>query len=451
MPYFVRTFDAVTILVNQAATPGAGWLAIGTVQGAFDKARIDGRPLFIRPGVYPTTEITVTTVNGGGAPLSVGATPGTVALQLTSGANLVTVRGVASCEFRGLIFDGANVDFANLRDSSALLRIDDADSLVTNCTFRNSARTGIYATGGAKPRIVDNHLHSCSHAIWSFDATSYVNGNAIENCGNNGVMIHRSTVASDGSIVTDNTINTIESGSGTGQNGNGVQVFRAMAVIVSNNQVSNCAFSAIRCNGGSAIVSGNSCFNSRETAIFIEAPGSGVDFHAGVVSGNHVSKAGCGILVVNSGYYGDGVARLVSVTGNMVNNIVRRPMDDPGYAPPLTIGAGIMVEGACVVSANILETIAGPGIVAGTNEGAQDLNINGNTILNANIGIGWSNHPGAGQVSITGNMVRNAPGGGIVPISFDGSNYLRVKGGADYGNQKDAQIANAFIGNNRAY
>lgn len=448
MAFFMRTFDAVTVLAAQSASPGPGWTSIANVQAAFDEARLNGRPLFIRPGVYPTGHITVTPGNGGGAPLSVSAVPGTAALKLTGGDNLMSIIGVASCRIEGVIFDGANAGFSNPRPFSALLEISGADPLAANCVFKNSVRTGIYVRDGGTPRIIDNHFDHCSYAVWSLDSTSIIKDNAIENCANNAIMVWRSTVAKDGSMVVGNSINGVDSGGGNGQNGNGVNVYRAASVTVSGNRIFNCAYSAVRCNGGGgAIVSGNNIFNCREVAIFLEAPQAGLNFTGGVVMGNIIDTAGDGVVVTNSGLYEDGTARRVAVTGNVISNVAPRVSKGASYGG----GWGIAVEGACVVSGNIIESAATLGIRAGTNDAAEDLNITGNTVLNSPMGIGWSNNAKAGQVLITSNQIRNAPGGGVAPVDYDGATSRRVAGSAEYGNQPGTQIGNAYIANNRVY
>lgn len=131
---------------------------------------------------------------------------------------------------------------------------------------------------------------------------------------------------------------------------------------------------------------------------------------------------------------------------------MKRTINDPGYIPTVSNAGAITVEGACVVSANIIEGAAGLGIVAGTDAATQDLNVNGNLVLFSNIGIGFGSSSSYGQIVISGNQVRGASGGAIVPVFLNSSgNFLRVAGSTDYGNQYDAQISNAFLGNNRSY
>lgn len=452
MPLYAQTFDTATVLVTQAASPGAGWTTMATVQAAFDKARNDGRPLFIRPGVYTTAPVVVTTGTGGGKPLYAYAVPGTVTIKLASAGNLLTIQGVASCKLEGLIFDAAGVALPN--PESALLRVENADPLVSQCVFVNSTKTGIYATANANAKIDKCRIASCNFGIWSSDATSEISGNIVESCTNNGIMIYRSTVTGDSSRVTENLVKDIGSTSGTGQNGNGVSIYRAIGVVVSDNRFFNCQYSAVRANGGGNLtVADNNIYNAREMAIFIEATSAGINLNGATITGNTIDNAGIGISVANQGLYGDGVAKRATVSNNHITGIVKRVITDPGYVPQTGNGAAIVVEGGCVVSANVIETAAGFGIIAGTNDATRDLNINGNLVISAATGIGWSNHPSAGQVLIVGNMVKGATNGSIVPVLLNGATqqYARVAGSLEYGNQPSAQIGNAFIGNNRGY
>ena len=87
----------------------------------------------------------------------------------------------------------------------------------------------------------------------------------MRDCGDNAILVWRSAVGEDGTIITANRIERITAKSGgSGQNGNGINVFRAGSVMVSNNRITDCAFSAIRSNSGSNCqMIGNSCARSR--------------------------------------------------------------------------------------------------------------------------------------------------------------------------------------------
>lgn len=454
MPFYTKPADNALVLATAAASPGTGWTVAASVQAAVNQARSSGLPLFIRPGTYPTTEIIVNGSTGGGGAFSMSSLPGSAVLQLTSGNNLLAIAGIASVVIDGIAFDGNNVNFSNASDASALLRLDNcADTKIVNSQFTRSTRSGIHTVNGCTPTIRACRVNSCKFAIWCVDSRAVIDGNWIESCSNNGVMVWTSTVTGNSSSITNNFIGQIGSQSGTGQHGNGISVFRAIAVNIVGNRISGCRYSAIRCNGGgNAIIVGNNCYGSREMAIFIEAPAAGIDLNGAVVSGNVIDEAGNGIAVANSGYGGQGTARSVTISGNRIVNVVRRTINDPGYVPTVSNGFGVYVEGACVVSGNLVENCQGWGVIAGHN-GGNDLSVNGNLIINCPVGIGYASHSGAGQMAITGNQIRGASGGSIVWCGFNDAtgDVARLAGTTDYGNQYDAQIGNVFIGNNRAY
>lgn len=454
MTLYTKNSDTAVVLQNASSPPDTSWSIVADVQAAFDQARSNGLPLFIRPGTYTTTEILVNSGTGGGQTLFVYAIPGTVALELTSGNNLLTINGIYCCKINGINFNGNNVNFTNSSSSSALLSVTNAPYFeVVNCQFYNSIDCGIYISGSGCT-IRDNLIYRCSYGIWTVDAVSRINNNTVENCFNNGIMIWTSTVTGNSSVVSENNINNIQTGSGTGQNGNGISVFRAVAVSILGNNISGCQYSAIRCNGGGDhIIQGNNCYGSRETAIFIEAPAAGIDLNGAVVSGNMIDTAGNGITVANSGAGGQGTAKSVAITGNRVTNIIYQTINDPGYVPTVSIAFGIYAEGATVISGNLVDGAAGMGINAGHNASTHDINVNGNLILNSPIGIGYSAQSGAGQIVISSNQIQGATGGAIVSVVYNdvSGTVSVVAGSTDYGNQYDVQIGNVFVGNNRSY
>lgn len=455
MAFYTKATDTAVVLQTSSSSPGAGWSLVSDVQAAFDQARSAGLPLFIRPGTYPTTEITVNASNGGGQSLWVYAMPSTVTLQLTSGSNLLNINGVNRCRIENIDFDGNHVTFANLSDSSALIALNNARyTQIFNCQIYNSVACGVYASNGSDNTIRDCIVYGCSVGLWTLDSFSQISSNIVQSCANNGVMIWTSNVTGNNSIVSGNLITSIASGSGTGQNGNGIEVYKAVAVNVIGNSISGCQYSAIRFNGGGdAIVLGNNCYGARETAIFIEAPTSGTDLNGAVVCANMVDTAGNGISVANSGDGGQGTARSVAISGNRVAGIVHQTINDPGYIPTTSIAFGISVERACVVSGNLVDGAAGVGINVGHNSASGDVNTTGNLVLNSPLGIAYSAQNGAGNIVISSNEIQGASSGAIVSgVYDDGTDTLyRVPGSIDYGNQYDAQEGVAFVGNNRSY
>jgi uncharacterized secreted repeat protein (TIGR03808 family) len=96
----------------------------------------------------------------------------------------------------------------------------------------------------------------------------------------------------DGSVVACNRIERIRAdGGGTGQNGNGINAFRAGGVLVCGNRVSDCAYSAVRGNSSSDIqIIANSCTRLGEVALYAEFA-----FQGALIANNLVDTAAIGI------------------------------------------------------------------------------------------------------------------------------------------------------------
>ncbi len=353
MALYTKFVDNAVVLVTASSSPGPGYATVANVQTAVNQAISHGVPLFIRPGIYQTTEIVVSASSGGGT-LHVTAVPGTAQLHLTSGNNLLAINGINNCKIENLILDANNVTFSNLSASSALLRLSSCNNLeIVNCVIQNSVACGIYADAVYHAKISGCTIQNCSYGLWGMDLLLAVDNNLVMNCSNNGMMIWTSSIRGNSSSITNNKIFSINSGSGTGQNGNGVNVYRAIGVNVIGNIISGCQYSAIRYNSaGDAIIIGNNCYGSREVAIFLEAPGPGDWMNGGIVSGNMIDTAGGGISVANSGAGGQGTSRSIVITGNRVAGIVKWNITDPGYFPTTGNGIGISVEQTCVVTGN---------------------------------------------------------------------------------------------------
>ncbi len=186
-----------------------------------------------------------------------------------------------------------------------------------------------------------------------------------------------------------NRIEDIEArNGGTGENGNGINIFRAGNVIVSNNRISGCAYSAVRGNASANLqILGNNCTDIGEVAFYAE-----FGFEGTVISGNLVDGAASGISVTN---FNEG-GRLAVVQGNLIRNLRLRPEE-----PVDKRGDGIAVEADAVVSGNVVENAPGIGIAAGWGRYLRDVVISGNLVRKAERGIVVSVSEGAGSCLIT--------------------------------------------------
>ena len=152
------------------------------------------------------------------------------------------------------------------------------DITVERCHFTDgsSIALGMHASSvRVRDCVFLNHADCAIHSLES--TGSLISGNHIDGCGNAGIRIWRDTKGVDGSIVTNNRIANIDwKAGGNGQNGNGINVYLADEVIVSDNHISDCAFTAVRLNTTkNTVVSGNQCRTCGEVAIFSEFGFSG--------------------------------------------------------------------------------------------------------------------------------------------------------------------------------
>lgn len=307
---------------------------------------------------------------------------------VASGSTIGTISGVADLVLRDIGFTGDSGD-------APLLGLDAASSiLLERCRFRDSGGIALgLSASSARIRDCDFSGHGDA-AIHAVDCTGLsITGNAIANCGNAGIRVWRSENGFDGAIVSGNRITGIDWRSGgNGQNGNGVNVFRADGVIVSGNVISDCAFSAVRLNAtNDTIVSDNQCLRSGEVAIFSE-----FGFSGSIISGNLVDGTAGGISMTNF----DSNGHMAVCTGNIVRNVAARSEVNPDTTP-----FGIFAEADATITGNVVDNVPGLAIGAGWGPYLRNVVVADNIVTNALIGIGVSLADGAGAVAISGNRI----------------------------------------------
>jgi uncharacterized secreted repeat protein (TIGR03808 family) len=230
--------------------------------------------------------------------------------------------------------------------------------------------------------------------IRSIDATGLkIAHNDIADCGNNGIQVWRAELGEDGSIVTGNRIARIRAdGGGTGENGNGVSVFRAGCVLVPGNRITDCAYTAVRGNAASDIqIIANNCARLGEVALYAE-----FGFEGALIANNLVATAATGISVTN---FNDG-GRLAVVQGNLARNLFRRehePVDKRGH--------GITVEADTALSGNVIERAPSAGIVIGWGAYMREVVATSNLVRASRVGILVSSDKGAGACLLSKNMI----------------------------------------------
>jgi uncharacterized secreted repeat protein (TIGR03808 family) len=168
-------------------------------------------------------------------------------------------------------------------------------------------------------------------------------------------------------------------------------------VIVSDNQISDCSFSAVRVNGSkNCQIRGNTCLGSGETAIFAE-----FGFSGSVIADNVVDGAAMGISITNLDHGG----HLATCTGNVVRNITASSTTNPD-----TKAIGIYAEADTVIASNTIETVPGTGIAVGYGPYVRNVIVSDNVVTGAVTGIGVSvvQQQSPGPVRIDGNIISGA-------------------------------------------
>ena len=174
-------------------------------------------------------------------------------------------------------------------------------------------------------------------------------------------------------------------------------------MIIADNQISDCAFTAVRLNGtNNTQVRGNTCINSGEVAIFSEFAFSG-----SVIADNIIDGAAQGISITNF----DQGGRLAVCSGNIVRNIMPsarwstrtrgRSASPPRPMPSIT--------------GNVVENVPGIGIAAGYGPFLRNVVIADNVVRDVNIGIGVTvvDDPAPGRATVSGNLISGARLAGI--------------------------------------
>jgi uncharacterized secreted repeat protein (TIGR03808 family) len=367
-----------------------------TLQVAINKAAASGTPLFLPAGTYSIGTLMLP------SGVQIEGVPGRSVLRLRSGDAILKAEQIEGVGLTGLTLDGAG---ATLGDGGALLTASGVKHLsLTDCRFTGSSEDGVVL------RKVSGRVTDCEFAdirkgaLFSEDAGGLeISHNHLHDCGDNGILVWRSEIGEDGTIVSSNRIEKIAAKSGgSGQNGNGINVFRAGSVLVSGNRIADCAFSAIRSNSGSNCqMIGNSCERLGEVALYAE-----FSFEGAVIANNIVDQAAMGVSVTN---FKEG-GRLAVIQGNLIRNLFLRKDAD-------SRGIGIAVEADSVVNGNVIEGAPAFGILIGWGPYLRDVSVTDNLVRDAHIGIAVSTDPSAGTALITDNMISAAKEGAIRAVS----------------------------------
>lgn len=366
------------------------------LQAAIDEAAARRTPLLLSPGVFRVgaLELRANTRLVGASRQSV--------LAFNGGATFLAARGAPGVRLESLTIDGSGLGI-DARLATGLIALDDCEGVsLVDLEVRSGLLNGI-ALARSSGSVTDCTIRDMSEAaLLSVDAQGLmVSHNAIADCANNGIQIWRSAPGEDGSLVTANRIARIAARSGgSGQNGNGINVFRAGGVVVSGNYISECVYSAVRGNAaGNMQMIGNACRTIGEVALYAEFA-----FEGALIANNLVDGAASGIAVTN---FNEG-GRLAVVQGNLVRNLFRREAEAVDKR-----GVGIGIEADAAVVGNVIEGAPTAGITVGWGPYLRDVAITGNVIRTAGVGILVSSDPAAGACLISQNVISGARDGAI--------------------------------------
>lgn len=379
-----------------AQTGGADAASLGVVpdssadqsavlQSAIDSAARSGGHLFVAGGKYLVTEVRLP------SNFKLVGVPGATVFEASGVGSVFIAEGKNNITLDGIVVDGKSRPSASLIDmrrcgnislsrltvgqgNSNGLWVEACQGVVTQSVFAGFTQSAIHAQNSDGLIISQNHITDCA---------------------NGGIRVWRYESGRDGTIVTDNQISNIGSQSGNGQNGNGVNVFNADEVIVANNAITLCDFSAVRANStNNTLIRGNVCTQCKEVAIFSEFA-----FTGSIITDNLIDEAAFGISITN---FNDG-GRLSVCSNNIVRNIWPSSPTNPDTRP-----VGIFAEADTAISGNVVENSPGLGILAGWGPYLRDVLISGNVVRDTAVGIGVSVADGVGSARIADNLISNA-------------------------------------------
>lgn len=381
--------------IDLGIEPGLDTDQADAMAAAIERLAATGTPLLLPPGRYAVSSLALRP----GARL-VGV-PGATVIEFVGDERFIFADGGAGIAIEGITFDGQSRPLDPGR-ADGLLTLNDCDGLsLRDVTVRGGLLNGV-SLRRCSGRVTHCLIEACgATAVFSFDAKGLeIAHNDVRRIGNNGVQVWTDKPGEDGTLVVGNRISMVEArAGGTGENGNGISIFRAGSVVVSGNRITDCAFSAIRSNAGSNCqMIGNSCERLGEVALYAEFGFEGV-----IIASNLVDTAAQGISVTN---FNEG-GRLAVVQGNLIRNLFMRKESED------TRGYGIAVEADAAVTGNVVENAPAAGILVGWGRYKRDVAVTGNVVRESHVGIGISSEFDGGIVFAAHNFISGARDGGI--------------------------------------
>lgn len=371
------------------------------LQAAIETAAAEELPIVLPPGKFVVSDLRLRS----GTRLIANAR--TTTLIFGGGPAFLTADKADDLVLDGLVLDGAFKIFDGARGEGLLSITRSKNIALHDIEIRHSAKTGLAldtCSGRIHNICVSNTLDA---GIKSLDAAGLdITNNTITDCANNGILVWRSEKGEDGTILSGNRISKIRNVSGgTGQFGNGINVFRAASVLVANNRICDCTYTAIRGNAASNIqIVANSCERLGEVAIYSE-----FGFEGALIANNVIDQAATGISVTN---FNEG-GRLAVIQGNLIRNLFRRE-----HEPQDKRGEGIGVEADAAVTGNTIEGAPTVGIQIGWGPFMRDVAATGNVIRRSGVGITVTAATEAGNCLLANNLISDTRDGAIRMMTF---------------------------------
>lgn len=405
--------------------PGAAEDQSRQLQAAVKQAAARGAPLLLPPGRYRLGTVRLPE----GAQII--GVPGQTRLITAGGGPLFAAADIGRVSLMGLTFDGLDIPSPQ---RVGLVTGEGVGAItISDCDFTRAGSVGLQLNrcGG---RVVNSRFRGMrDSALFSLDSAGLiVEGNDVEDCGNNGIQIWRNQPGDDRSIVRGNRVSRIRADAGgDGQNGNGISLFRAGGVIIEGNQLRDCAMTFIRNNSGSGVqILGNQGRRCGEVALYSEFA-----FEGTIMANNLVEDCAQGANITNLDHGG----RLAVFANNIIRN-ARRGLAPNGKEP--IGGIGVHVEAEAAVTGNVIEDTSDIGISLGWSWGMRNLACTGNVVRKTGIGIAVSLVPKERNALIANNLIDAARNGAIV-----GTEYGKPVTG-DLARTPDAKAAGVTVANN---
>ena len=391
-----------TLNANDYGLASSGDDVSRDLQRILNDASAEDKPVFMPPGRYVVSNLVLpprTRITG---------ISGATFLVFGGDGHMIVGERAEVVELQGLVIDGANRPLADY--VPGLVHIAQSRGVaIENCTILGSQKSGL-ALDRSAGRIHRTTVSGAFAAgIRAIESTGLsIADNVVADCGNGGILVHRWQDGEDGTIVTGNRVERIKAlDGGTGENGNGINVFRAHGVIVANNRIADCAFTAVRANSANNVqITGNNCRTSGEVGIYSE-----FSFAGALIANNIVDGAASGIAVAN---FQEG-GHLALINGNIIRNLTGTgpyAADAPGF------GVGIAVEADAAATGNLIDGAPLYGLQLGWGPYLRDVAATGNVIRRAPIGIAVSVVDGTGSAVIAANLISGAEQGAILGMRW---------------------------------